>query len=188
MSTLLEHLRRSLARPVVARCPPDLPEAAIAAVFTPALELLVIQRAEQDGDPWSGHLALPGGRREPADRSLRHTAMRETWEELGLSLEGAEYLGALDPVAPLMSRRMCVWPYAFLLRQEPVPAPNEEVAEVFSVPLARLLAGEGRRTMPLEWGGSRLSFPCVEIDGRCLWGLTLRVVDQLLDRIERRDR
>ena len=51
------------------------------------LELLVIQRAEKAGDPWSGHMALPGGRREPGDRDAYDTARRETLEEVGIDLD-----------------------------------------------------------------------------------------------------
>src|SRR6476646_9126644 len=52
-------------------------------------EILFIKRAERESDPWSGHMAFPGGRREPSDETLLHTARRETLEEVGLDLASA---------------------------------------------------------------------------------------------------
>src|SRR5213596_3679172 len=49
-------------------------------------ELLMIKRADAEGDPWSGHIACPGGRMEPGDHDLEQTAIRETWEETGVDL------------------------------------------------------------------------------------------------------
>jgi len=53
------------------------------------LQVVVIERARRDGDPWSGQLAFPGGRREAGDRDARHTAERETREELAGDLDAA---------------------------------------------------------------------------------------------------
>src|ERR1700741_4973269 len=64
-------------------------------------ELLMIKRAEMEGDPWSGHIACPGGRMEPRDRDLEQTAIRETWEETGVDLERhGRILGTLDDIRP----------------------------------------------------------------------------------------
>jgi 8-oxo-dGTP pyrophosphatase MutT (NUDIX family) len=59
-------------------------------------DILFIKRAEKEGDPWSGHMAFPGGHLEEADADLRAASMRETMEEIGLDLGPAQYLGALD--------------------------------------------------------------------------------------------
>src|SRR5436305_12336697 len=83
--------------------------AAIALVLRPASgplgeidpELLMIKRAEAEGDPWSGHVACPGGRMDPGDRDLAHTATRETWEETGVDLAAdGRVLGTLDDISP----------------------------------------------------------------------------------------
>ncbi len=74
-------------------------EAAVAVILRPDdadTRILFIKRAEKRGDPWSGHMAFPGGHREPRDPDLRSAAERETLEEIGLDLERAEYLGPLD--------------------------------------------------------------------------------------------
>jgi len=67
------------------------------------LEILVIRRAENEHDPWSGHMALPGGGYEPGDHSVYDTARRETLEEIGIDLDEGLFLGRLDDVGP---RRM----------------------------------------------------------------------------------
>src|SRR4051794_37638584 len=64
------------------------------------LELLVIRRAENEYDPWSGHMALPGGGYEPGDSSVYGTARRETLEEIGIDLDEGQFLGRLDDVGP----------------------------------------------------------------------------------------
>ena len=83
--------------------------AAVALVFrAPAggdTELLVIRRAEREGDPWSGQMGLPGGGQAPNERSLEDTAIRETLEETGVDIHAdGHVLGALDENRPRFSR------------------------------------------------------------------------------------
>jgi 8-oxo-dGTP pyrophosphatase MutT (NUDIX family) len=160
----------------------------VALVLDDALELLLIRRAEREGDPWSGDLGLPGGGVESEDRDQEHTAMRETWEEVGLDLSTAVSLGALDDVAsPAMGRRsVVVRPYVFWMSSLPALRPNEEVAAVHRIGLPRLLRGEGRSRFLYEWGDHQVPLPEVDVDGRRLWGMTLRVIDDLLDRLDGR--
>ena len=77
---------------------PEARLAAVAAVLrvVDEPELLFIKRAEVAHDPWSGHVAFPGGRMEPDDESLEATAIRETFEELSLDLKAGQMLGRLD--------------------------------------------------------------------------------------------
>jgi 8-oxo-dGTP pyrophosphatase MutT (NUDIX family) len=175
------------------------PRAAVAMVFSPevdgpGLDVLMIKRAEKRGDPWSGHMAFPGGREDPEDRGLLATAVRETMEEVGLALEGAELLGALpaltSPTRAIGRRKaLTIQPYVFA-HHAPLPALTPELGEVASVhrfALRRLLADEGRATFPWEWKGQRFKMPCVLMDGCRIWGLSLRMLDDLMDRLRALD-
>src|SRR5687767_8397810 len=82
----------------------ELRQAAVALVLrghAEGAQMLVIKRSEAERDHWSGHLALPGGRAEPDDESLLATAVRETFEEVGMNLRaGGEVLARLGTVTP----------------------------------------------------------------------------------------
>src|SRR5512138_157863 len=89
LSSRLDRLRERLAARAVLPedDDPALRWAAVAVVLVPSPDaVLLIRRAERPGDPWSGHMALPGGRRESGDADLVATAIREAAEELGLAL------------------------------------------------------------------------------------------------------
>lgn len=114
-------------------------EAATALVLadvTGGPELLLIERARRRGDRFSGHMALPGGRREPTDPDLATTAARETREEVGLAL--GPPVGRLDDVSGPYGSRVAVFVHTVTGRPETVPEPAE-VAQVVWLPLAHLL-------------------------------------------------
>src|SRR5450432_668562 len=98
------------------------PDAAVAIVcaHVPAGSVLLIRRSERDDDPWSGHWALPGGRRDPEDQDLLRTALRELEEECGIRLSREQMEAALPPV--LARRReppyLLVAPFLFAVDRE----------------------------------------------------------------------
>lgn len=183
----VDPLRQALDRRPATRALPDGRPAAVAVVFGPDDELLLIRRAERTGDPWSGHVGLPGGHVEPGEDPLR-AAIRETGEEVGLALDPGWLLGQLDDfTTPALAPRKVVRPFVFRapsldgLRLEP-----SEVAATGRIPLSTLLADHGRTQFELEYGGQAWTLPCVELPVGRLWGMTLRVVDDLLDRLDGR--
>lgn len=189
MSVTLDDIRRVLRRPAVGWQPSDgegaVRHAAVAAIVLPNLELLFMRRAEFAGDPWSGHVSFPGGRVEPDDASPRDAAIRETREEVGVDLAGAELLGELDVVAPISGlARMAIHPFVFALDHEPELRLNREVQSVHRAGIDALLRDEGRGPMSHTWRGANVTLPRVDFDGVRLWGLTLRMVDDLLDRLD----
>ena len=102
------------------------------------LEVFVIKRADRIGDPWSGHMALPGGRREPADKDAYDTARRETLEEVGVDLTEGKLLGRLDDMGPRSAgRQFVVSTFVVALDAEPGRIDPNEVAEAFWVPVKR---------------------------------------------------
>jgi 8-oxo-dGTP pyrophosphatase MutT (NUDIX family) len=162
--------------------------AAVAAVVTADLDVLFIRRAEYAGDPWSGHVSFPGGRVE-AGEDVLSAAIRETSEELSLDLGSATLLGELDEVATMGPLpRLVIRPYVFAVPSLPEVVPNEEVAAVHTLRLSQLLANAGRGSMRHPWRGTDIVLPRVDFDGVRLWGLTLHMVDDLLDRIDGRGR
>lgn len=160
--------------------------AAVAIVVGPASEALFIRRATREGDPWSGDIAFPGGRAQGTDASLRATAERETMEEVGLDLAGARYLGAMDClVSPMRDPdgAFGIFPFVYAIDAWPALSPDpREVADVHPISLDRLFAGEGRGTFEYRGWGIVRELPCVRLGDIFLWGLTLRMVDDLAAR------
>ncbi len=180
-------LRRVRLGTDVPTADPGVGRAAVAAVFGPENQLLFIHRAERAGDIWSGHMAFPGGREEPNDTSLLATAMRETHEELGLDLSDARCLGSLSPLhSPRNTpgRQLQVVPWVFEVESWPELRPNVEVAGVVRFDFNRFLQREARGTFFYTWQGAEIELPCVRLDGTLLWGMTLRMVDELVERVE----
>ncbi len=139
------------------------------------LELFVIKRAEKAGDPWSGHMALPGGRREPGDESVYDTARRETLEEVGIDLAKGRFLGHLDDVGPrTMPGSLVVSTLVVAIDAEPGALDVREVAEAFWIPLEQLV----NKTVEIpDFPGSWPAFTYK--DRYVIWGLTHRILTQL---------
>jgi len=191
----LDRITHALATRVPAepeRTADEGPRAAVAAVLREqagSTEVLFIQRAEHPSDPWSGHIAFPGGRHDPEDPSLLATVLRETYEEVGLTLSAADLVVRLPSVeAPTRERRggLIVTPYVFALRSPAeLRLDPTEVADTLWVPLAALLAGEGRGTYRFAWNGQDYDLPCFRLDPgqRVLWGMTYRMVTSMLEAL-----
>lgn len=152
------------------------------------LEALLIRRAEAEGDPWSGHMALPGGRRDVQDPDLLYTATRETLEETGVALDRiGQPLGCLDPLEPATRRLppLSIYPFVFAVPPETgARASSREVDQVFWTPLREIFSpmSEGKVRIPL--GDLIRDFPCFRVHGRVIWGLTYRILKDFLRRLE----
>lgn len=155
------------------------------------LNILMIKRAEREGDPWSGHMAFPGGRMDKGDAHGYAVAVRETEEEVGLVLgEEDKCIGRLSDIITRPRRGpfgMAVTPFVFRLEREVEFNPNEEVAEVVWVPLEFLLDTGNREQMEWRYKGLKMALPCYYYQGRCIWGLSLMMLDELMDLVEGRN-
>jgi 8-oxo-dGTP pyrophosphatase MutT (NUDIX family) len=161
--------------------------AAVAAVLRPKgddAEILFIRRAERQGDPWSGHMAFPGGRRQ-LDESLLTTATRETREEVGLDLSRARPVTRLPDLLPYtqMPAPIIVTPFVFALDDVPALTPNEEVAEALWAPLDPVLRREPAVTFHYARDGYALDLPAIDVEGRIVWGLTYRMIEMLAEAV-----
>lgn len=166
-------------------------DAAVTVIFRiaadDALELLMIERASYAGDPWSGHVAFPGGRSEPADASLLDTAMRETREEIGVDLRAdGRIFGALARLHPMTPRLppIAIAPFVALLTREVPLALSEEVAGAFWVPLATLQRADVSHDVEIPVGGALRTVRAFVHGGYTIWGLTERILRDLLSRLE----
>lgn len=149
---------------------------------TDSPELLYIQRADDEHDPWSGNIGFPGGRVEKRDHSIRATAERETLEEVGLSLDSACYLGQLDDItgANLPVQVSC---FIYAIAADQALVPNDEVARAFWFPLHELLSPGRHHLTSIPFNGSTFHKPAIDLlggDGPVLWGITYRLTEQFL--------
>ncbi len=187
MKTDLDSIRRALAdHSPLSDARPGQKRAAVAAVLRgpeEEPEVLLIRRATRTGDRWSGHMAFPGGRVEPTDETLEHTARRETVEEVGLDLgRHAELLGRLDDVPAMAKGRpagITIAPFVYFLRRVPPVVTNEEVSEVLWGTLGAMARGELDTTRPYEHSGKTLHLPAFDVEGRIVWGLTHQMLGEL---------
>jgi 8-oxo-dGTP pyrophosphatase MutT (NUDIX family) len=164
--------------------------AAVAAVLRPGdggAEFLFIHRAEDPRDPWSGHMAFPGGRVDSRDSGPLAAAVRETIEEVGLDLPMvAKQIGRLSDVAAIGRGRpmnMVITPFIFATDSVPPLTPNHEVAAVVWVPASFLADHRNRESMEYQRAGLSLELPCYRYQDRLIWGLTLGMVDELLSLV-----
>jgi 8-oxo-dGTP pyrophosphatase MutT (NUDIX family) len=145
-------------------------------------QVLFIERARHPDDPWSGHMAFPGGRMEPEDRLERHAAERETEEEVGVSLADASYLGRLDDSEGQRGGRpsgLVVSAHVYHVIDPPPVVPNPEVEEAFWFPVAGLLEPANHVDYRIE-AMRGLTFPGILVgvpERHVVWGLTYRFLE-----------
>jgi 8-oxo-dGTP pyrophosphatase MutT (NUDIX family) len=129
----------------------------------------------------AGEISFPGGRHDEADADLSATALREAHEEIGLAPEAVNLIGALQPT-PTIATGYAVYPFVGLIEPGQVWRPSpDEVAEVLELPLARLLAGYGRRRLLRR--GIPIRTDTYVVDGKLIWGATARIFADLFDRL-----
>jgi 8-oxo-dGTP pyrophosphatase MutT (NUDIX family) len=164
--------------------------AAVAVLFRVAqggrLELLMIQRAERDGDPWSGHIALPGGRQSPADNTLQDTATRETREETGIDLaRDGVVLGTLDELRPRtpVLPPIIVTPFVAAVRADVDVVPSEEVADAFWVPWSLFNDPAVTRESTVNARGAEWRVPSYVLGRHIVWGMTERILRSLVESV-----
>lgn len=182
---MLDRLLEALAqrRPLESSSP-DRPQAAVALVLAPDPDqLLLIRRADRTGDPWSGHLALPGGRRQEADRDLLTTAIRETAEETGVQLERQACRAQLDDLVPQIRvlPPIMVRPFLFRLPDAVVARQSDEVVEASWVALADLTAAGVYGERSVAVGGVTRSVWGYDLPAGIVWGMTERILTPVLD-------
>jgi 8-oxo-dGTP pyrophosphatase MutT (NUDIX family) len=149
-----------------------------------APDVLLMRRAERDGDRWSGHVSFPGGLWHPEDGDLVGTALRETREEVGIELStSARLLGRLDSMharsrGEVLS--LSVTPFLYVQEQATLPALGHEAQSIFWLPLGRAAAGELDDSYAYEREGISVRLPCWRFEHQVIWGLTYEMLRGLL--------
>jgi 8-oxo-dGTP pyrophosphatase MutT (NUDIX family) len=187
----LGNVRTALARhaPTLIAPDPEQRRASVALIVREVegrVELLLIQRALREGDPWSGHMALPGGRQEAGDADELWTARRETLEEVGLDLTSSVLLGRLDDTPAVARARpipMTIAAFVFELIGDAPLVLSAEVVETLWVPLDDLLGTALLTRVDFQVESVRYELPAWNIQGRVVWGLTYRMVSLLIAAI-----
>jgi 8-oxo-dGTP pyrophosphatase MutT (NUDIX family) len=177
-----EDIRAALgARPINIVRDTAAKRAAVSLILHPGGHILMMRRQEREGDPWSGHMAFPGGRVESSDASLRAAAERETEEEVSIELPlVAEYLGRLSD---LDHPRLVVSAFVYGLRKPVEPSGNHEVASLHWFALSSLRNPANRGSLDYEYQGQSMRFPSVRLDGMEIWGISLQFLDDLDSRL-----
>jgi 8-oxo-dGTP pyrophosphatase MutT (NUDIX family) len=166
---------------------PGLKHAAVAVILRPnresVAELLFIKRSEHPLDPWSGHMAFPGGRVDDTDPGLFEAVIREVREEIGLDLlSHGTMLARLDDVRAIARGKrmpMIISPFVFEVDSIPDLVLNHEVVEAFWVPLTFFNASAlSSLHYPTRW--LTIPLPCYRYNDRIIWGLTFRMLQNLL--------
>jgi 8-oxo-dGTP pyrophosphatase MutT (NUDIX family) len=157
--------------------------AAVALILHPVrddFEVLLVKRVECGNDPWSGQIALPGGKRDRKDRTLHDTVVREVREEIGFNLNTCQILGVLDPLLSAPRPDMRILPFVIFCRDRPQINLNETELETYVwIPLKDLELNRGVVSFPFG------DFPAYIVGVTVVWGLTYRMLEQFFELYEK---
>lgn len=179
MEITLEKIRTIMQHREVKEEPPSnrIPSAVLVPLINErdGLHLLFTRKVE-DNSLHSGQVSFPGGAREDEDPDLSATALRETHEEIGIPPQAWELLGPLDPVKTLGSP-FIIYPFVGLLKEPVAPTPSpQEVARVFTVPLAYILERYPFQPQKFTWRGKEYETFVIPYKGETIWGATARIL------------
>lgn len=153
------------------------------------LMIFMIQRAIHKSDPWSGHMAFPGGRMETSDASIQSAGLRELHEEVGIAdTDELIHIGRLSDLitkAHMARRPMVITPFVYRVETIPEVRHNYEVGDSLWVPLKFLVDPRNRHVMKWRFGGIQMRLPCYYYRGKQIWGLSLSMLDELVLLLDR---
>ena len=165
--------------------------------YTAAGVLLIL--FERDGEYWiilnkrtkkvehhKGEICFPGGRKDALDENLTETALRETWEEMGLQASDIDVLGVLETTRTTTGYEITptvAWvshPYQYDIE-------NDEVEEIIEIPLSILFSRCARRDEAKLLAGQVFNQPAYHYSGNLVFGATARILNNFADTISERN-
>ncbi|MGE5084952.1 MAG: NUDIX hydrolase [Bacillota bacterium] len=154
------------------------------------LEVGFIQRANDPSDRWAGHIAFPGGKKEDSDFSDLGTALRETFEEVGIDLLPDELIGRLDDIQARKHGTLLeffIRPFVFFTdRDFQIKLDPSEVADFFWINLNDLRSQEKQTTYNLKRDETLIELPAIDVAKELpLWGLTYMMTQNLLNLLNK---
>ena len=156
--------------------------AAVALLLKPKrsdFDLLLVKRVENPSDIWSGQMALPGGKREPKDASLKDTVVRETLEETGVAVDPCRFLGVLGAVRSEPKPDFKILPFVVLLKSEPQLKLNKAELETFIwMPYEEVVQRKG--TVQFSFG----KVPAYIFAEGIVWGITYNILSEFIEAVE----
>ena len=142
------------------------------------LEFFLVKRAVVEGDPWSGDMAFPGGKRDSQQEDLVDTAARETLEETAIDIREKAKLGYMKPIYSSVRTKMKVQPVVYIFDEDPEVQLNYELTRHLWAPLKDLMDSQTEEHVK-GWFGEIYKY-----DGEVVWGLTYKMLKQLIEIIE----
>jgi len=142
-------------------------------------EILFVKRTVTSNDPWSGQTAFPGGKRSLEDKDLKHTVIRETWEETNINLlNGCTFLGSLAPIKSIQKPSIQILPFVVLqLEEQPIKL-NHELTNFFWVPLTKLTKTNGTKKYKSK------DYPAYILENNVVWGITYQITNYLVSMLQ----
>ena len=156
--------------------------AAVLALFYPnqnnEVTLLLTKRANYNGTH-SGQISFPGGRVEQSDLNLKQTALRETFEEVGIIDEDIEVIREFTEVY-IPPSNFLVTPFIGIIFNKPVFKVNSEVAKIIEVPFSKLIDETNIGSIKITNSYMKeTSVPCFKIDNSIIWGATAMILSEI---------
>ncbi len=143
---------------------------------------MVLTRRASHMNSHAGEVAFPGGKVEPTDDDLIVTALRESYEEIGLPIDAVDILGGLSSATSKFGLQ--VTPFIGVIPQDVVLQANEdELDSIFHVPLQFFLDNEPSNDHEVSFRGIDYVVPCYRYEGYVIWGLTAYFIGDFLNRV-----
>lgn len=148
------------------------------------IHIAFIQRTEYDG-PHSGQISFPGGKSEKSDNNIVETALRESYEEIGIIPERVKVIGKLTPLHIPVSNFM-VYPIIGIHKETPnFKEDSNEVEKILEIRLIDLLNPENCTTKQFNYGEISFSAPIYCPNNITIWGATAMMLSEFLEIVKK---